>query len=351
MKRIVLAYSGSLTTSAAVAWLAQHHDAEVVTVTLDFGQQRELAAVRESALALGATRAHVIDVREEFVRDYVLPALKAGALKDGYALAGPLIAKRLIDVARMESAPAVAHGSKPGSASEATLYAAIRALDPGLDVVVPAREWGMSTAELVAFARARGVHVPPPDRYRCEASLWGRFLTPEPGTTLPEDAFTLTRSPEDCPDDPAVIDIEFEAGLPIRANGVEMSMIELIESLETIAGAHGVGRFRSGESAFEAPAAGVLDVAHRELETHVLGEDLASLKAQLARVYTEALLAGRWWSATREAVDAFAGVLQPRVTGTVRLQLSKGQCTVLHRSSPYAAVVTLQPAGERKVVA
>jgi len=351
MKRIVLAYSGSLVTSAAVVWLAQQHQAEVVTVTLDFGQERELAAVRERALALGALRAHVIDVREEFVRDYMLRALHAGALKDGHALTTPLIAKRLVEIARMEAASAVAHGGRPGSPSEAALHAETRSLDPALDVIVPAREWRLSNPELTALARDRGVHVPPPDRFRSDASLWGRLMTPDPGGFIPEDAFMLTRSPEDCSSEPALVDIEFAAGVPVRTNGIELSMIELIESLETIAGAHGVGRGRSGDSVIEAPAAGLLEVAHRELETFVIGEDLARLKAQLSAVYSEALLQGRWFSDIREAVDAFARVIQPRVTGTIRLELLKGRCTVVDRRSVDAAGAGPATARERKVVA
>ncbi|HJR59133.1 MAG TPA: argininosuccinate synthase domain-containing protein [Vicinamibacterales bacterium] len=351
MKRIVLAYSGSLATSAAVAWLVQQHESEIVTVTLDFGQERELSAVRERALALGAMRAHVIDVREEFVRDYMMPALQAGVLMEGHGLVRPLIAKRLVDVARMEAASAVAHGGRLGSASEAALHAETKALDPVLDVIAPARLWRMADAELVALARARGAHVPPPDRPRTDASLWGRLMTPEPSAVVPEDAFRLTRSPDECPGDPALVEIEFAAGVPVRANGVEMSMIELIESLETIAGAHGVGRGQSGDAVIEAPAAGVLDVAHRELETFVLGADLARLKAQLSRVYSQALLEGRWFSDVREAVDAFVRVIQPRVTGTIRLELLKGRCAVLHCRSANVADAAAVPARGRKVVA
>jgi len=333
VKRVVLAYSGGLVTSAALGWLARELEAEVVTVTLDFGEERELAAVRERALALGAVRAHVVDAREELVREYMIPALQAGVLMDGHALTRPLVARRLVDIARMEMAPIVAHGGEPGSQGEAALHAAVRSLNPALEVIAPARDWRLPHADLVALARAGGGHVPAAPRYRVEASLWGRVLTAEPGQVIPDDAFTLTRSPEACPEQPAMVDIEFAAGVPVRANGVEMPMIELIESLETIAGAHGVGRSRTGGTVVEAPAAIVLDAAHRDLVAFVVGPDFARLKDQLSHVYAAALASGRWFSDLREAIDAFGRVIQPRVTGTVRLKLLKGQCMVISRES------------------
>lgn len=332
MKRIVLAYSGGLVTSAAIAWLAQEREAEVVTLTLDVGQERELAVVRERALALGAVRAHVIDAREELVRDFVLPTLQSGALEGpGHpmiaALARPLIARRLVEVARMESASAVAHGGAPGTKGESALHQAIGSLDPALEVIAPPREWGMSDDELVVFARDRNIHVPPAESYRTDATLWGRVLTSLDGHTVPEDAFTLTRPAEDCEGEGAVVDIDFTAGVPVRANGVEMSLMEMIESLETIAGAHGVGRITVGPYAVEAPAAVVLHAAHRELESLVIGDDLATMKTELARVYADAIIGGRWFSDLCEALAAFTRVVQPRVTGSVRVRLAGGRCT------------------------
>ena len=342
MKRIVLAYSGGLVTSAAIAWLVRQQDAEVGTLTLDFGQERELAVVRERALALGAIRAHVIDAREEFVRDFVLPSLQAGALEAGghamvVALARPLIAVRLVEMARMESAAAVAHGGAPGSDGEAALHRVVRSLDPTLEVITPTREWGMSDAELIAFARANNIHVPPADGYRTDASLWGRILTPLDGTAVPEEAFTLTRPAQDCCDEGAVVDIDFAAGIPVRANGVDMSVMELIESLETIAGAHGIGRTAVGTQVVEAPAATVLHVAHRELESFVIGSDLTKLKAELARAYTVLVTTGRWFSDLRESIDVFVRVIQPRVSGSVRVTLARGCCQVTGCTSAHAA--------------
>jgi argininosuccinate synthase len=347
MKRIVLAYSGSVATSAAIPWLRERHAAEVVTVTLDLGQERELAAVRERALALGAARAHVIDARDEFVRDYMLPALAAGVLDAGAALPRPLIARRLVDVARMESASAVAHGGQPGSQAATSLTASIGGLDPALAVIVPTADWGFTDAELLTYARSHGVAPPPPLPYRLDASIWGRVVVPSGPDVASEDLFLLTRSPEECPPEPAMLDLEFAAGVPVRANGVEMSMAELIESLETIAGAHGVGRWNDGAAIIEAPAVAVLAEAHRALESFVIGDDLAALKAQLASVYSHVLATGEWFSPRREAIDAFAAVVQKRVTGSVRLELLKGSCTVVSRSSPHAAAPEADPSSPK----
>jgi argininosuccinate synthase len=277
--------------------------------------------------------------------------LQAGALADGDTLAHPLIARRLMDLARMESALAVAHGGQPGRESEGALHRALESLGPA-EIVAPAREWALSPSALAALLRDRGVHVPAPAPWRVEASLWGRTVTAAPGQTIPDEAFTLTRRADECPGHPALVDIEFAAGVPVRANGVEMPMIELIESLETIAGAHGVGRSRTGDTVIEAPAATVLDTAHRELEAAVIGADLARLKAQLSSVYSEAMSSGRWFSDLRAAIDAFAGVIQPRVTGVVKLQLLRGECAVVTREPVVDTVgARARTTGDPKVVA
>ena len=346
MKRIVLAYSGSVAGSAAIRWLMQHHDAEVVTVTLDFGQDRELAAIREAALGLGAVRAHVIDVREEFVHQYLLPALQTGVLADGYALSRPLIARQVVELARMESASAVAHAAPAGSDVEAALSAAIASF--GLDVLAPARE--MADAGQDPVSLASGISVGAARRYRVDASAWGRRIVPVDESPLTDEAFTLTREPGEGPDHPAIIEIEFQAGVPVRTNGVELPMSELIESLDTIAGAHGVGRVAGERAVIESPAWTALAIAHRELETHTLGEDLVLVKRQLARLYADAMMSGRWFSDTREAIGAFVTILQKRVTGTVTHRLLKGE-TVVVGCGPAGSTSTFPVVPRRKVVA
>jgi len=355
VQRIVLAYSGGLDTSAAIPWLRERMGAEVVAVTLDLGQGRELADVRERALALGAVRAHVIDARDEFVRDYILPALQAGAVyEDRYllatALGRPLIAKRLIDMARMEGASAVAHGCRGNENDQVRLDVSLRALDPALALVDAAGEVGMSREALAGYARAHGIDPALPEGpYRTDTNLWGRSIAfgalDDPWTEPPEDVYTLTRAARDCPDEPAVIEIEFEAGVPVRSNGIEMSMLEMIESLETIAGAHGVGRIDMIENrlaglksreVYEAPSAVVLHAAHRELESLVITRDLERVKHTLARTYADLVYNGLWFSHARKAIDAFVAVIQARVTGVVRLKLFKGDCRVVGRRSPNA---------------
>jgi argininosuccinate synthase len=359
MERIVLAYSGGLDTSVAIRWLAEHYNvtgAEVVAVTLDLGQGRELTDVRERALALGAVRAHVLDVREEFARDYILPALQAGALyEDRYplstALGRPLIATKLVEVARMEGATTIAHGCNGKANDELRLDLAVRALDPSMTVLAPARMWGMSRQEQIEYAKARGIPISSTAEspYTVDTNLWGRSIErgvlEDTWQESPEEIYTLTRSPRDCPDEPAYVEVEFEAGTPVRVNGIEMSLIEMIESIETIAGAHGVGRIDMVENAaaggksreiYEAPAAVVLYAAQGEMMKLVVPRDLERLAHHLGRAYADLAYNGRWFSPTREAIDAFMRTMQPRITGAVRLKLFKGDCRVVGRRSPLA---------------
>ena len=356
MERIVLAYSGGLDTSVAIAWLAEKYDAEVIAVTLDLGQGRELTDVRERALAVGAVRAHVLDVRDEFARDYILPALQAGALyEDRYplatALGRPLIARKLVEVARMEGARTVAHGCNGKANDELRLELGVRALDPSMRILAPARSWGMSRQEEIEYAKARRIPIPSTidSPYTVDTNLWGRSIErgglDDTWQESPEDIYALTRSPQSCPNEPAYVEVEFDRGVPIKANGVEMPLVELIESVEIIAGAHGVGRIDMVENAttgmksreiYEAPAAVVLHTAHRELEKLVIPRDLERLAHDLGRAYADLAYNGRWFSLTREAIDAFTQTIQPRVAGAVRLKLFKGDCRVVGRRSPMA---------------
>ena len=354
MNRIVLAYSGGLETSAAIPWLADTYGAEVVAVVLDLGQGRELPDVRERALALGAVRCHVIDAREEFVRDFILPALQAGAMyEDGYplatALGRPLIARRLVEMARMEGASAVAHGGAGNGNDELRLDTSLAAVDPDLAVIVPTRTWGMSRGDVLEYARRRGIVVPAPAPYSIDFNLWGRSIAcgvlEDPWAEPPDDIYALTRAPHECPDEPAYLEIEFTGGVPVRVNDVEMPMLELIESLETIAGAHGVGRIDMVENRvvgiksreiYEAPAGVVLHMAHRELQKLVIARDLERLSHEMSRTYADLVYNGLWFSHAREAIDAFVRAIQPRVTGAVRLKLYKGDVRVVGRRSPHA---------------
>lgn len=356
MERILLAYSGGLETSVAIRWLAETFGAEVIAVTLDLGQGRELTDVRERAIALGAVRAHVIDAREELARDFILPTLQAGALYEGRyplaaALGRPLIARRLVEMARMEGASAIAHGCIGTTNDQVRLELSIRLLDPAIKIIAAARAWGMSRGEAADYARERHLPLPVPAEtgYSIDANLWGRSIArgvlDDPWLEPPENIYRLTRSPQESPDEPAYLEVEFAAGVPVRTNGVEMPMVELIESLDTIAGAHGVGRIDMVESnlasvksrdIYEAPAATVLHTAHKELASIVTGRTLDRLATGLGREYADLVYNGEWFTQTREAIDAFVRSIQPRVTGSVRLKLFKGQCLVVGRKSPYA---------------
>jgi argininosuccinate synthase len=355
MKRILLAYSGGPDTSVAIPWLRETYDAEVIAVTVDLGQGRELTAIHERALALGAVRAHVLDAREEFVREYILPALQAGAVyEDRYplatALARPLMAKRLVEIARMEGASAIAHGSTGAHNDQVRLEASARALDPAIPIIAAAQQCGLSRDQKIAYAKARNIPVPDAmaSGFSIDTNLWGRAIASggleDAWVEPPEDIYTLTRSPQECPDEPAYVELDFQAGVPMRANGVEMPLLELIESLEIIAGAHGVGRIDVVENrlagikareVYEAPAAVVLHTAHKELEKLVIPRELERVKHDLSRIYADLVYSGLWFSHTRQTIDAFVAAIQPRVTGSVRLKLFKGDCRIVGRRSPF----------------
>lgn len=356
MKRIVLAYSGGLDTSVAIPWLSETHHAEIVAVTLDLGQGKELDDVRERAMAVGAIRCHVFDAKVEFADGYILPSLQAGALYEGQyplatALARPLIAKRLVEAAEMEGATAIAHGCTGKGNDQVRIDVSVRALNRGIEVIGPARERAMSRPAQIEYAAERGIPVPATveNPYSTDLNLWGKSIEcgvlEDPWTEPPEDIFTLTQSVARSPDTPAYVELDFECGVPTAVNGVSMGLVELIGSLETIAGTHGVGRIDMVENRlvgiksreiYEAPAAVVLHAAHRELETLVIPKDLERLKNGLATAYADLIYNGLWFTPTRTALDALVSDVQRRVTGRVRVKLFKGSCCVVGRRSPHA---------------
>ena len=285
MQRIVLAYSGSAASDAAVRWLAEQHGAEVVALTLDIGQGGDLEDVRDRALAAGAIRAHVLDVREEFITEYLLSALRAGVLYDGSAsnataLGRPLIAKRLVEIARIEQTTAVAHACGDGDSRIAT---AIQTLAPGISVVAP-----------------------PP---------LGAIGTPR----------RPRRIPSDCPDEPAFVTLAVHRGKPSAINGIAMPPVDLIASLDIIAGAHGVGHL----DRLETPGALVLHSAHVNLGKIVLAADLLRFAESIAREYRDVIEAGAWFAPLRRALDASIDAMQEPLSGVVRLKLFKGACEIV----------------------
>jgi argininosuccinate synthase len=303
MERIVLAYSGEPETSIAIPWFAERYAAEVITVTVDFGQGKELLEeIRDRALATGALRAHVVDVRDEFARGYIVRALKAGFLggtdsPPEAALGRPLVAQKLVTIAHIEQATAVAHGDADADAG--LLGITVRSLDPMLNVLAPAGEWGKTAGQHAEYASQRRVAVP--------ASAKGAL----DGRSAP------ARPPADLPEEPASIDIAFERGVPVVINGVVMPLLDLLGSLDIIAGAHSVGRLAA------------LHAAHQALQQSTLDRDAASFSTQVADQYRRILRDGSWFDPMRQALDAYVDKIQERVTGVVRLKLFRGDCTLL----------------------
>jgi argininosuccinate synthase len=365
--KVVLAYSGGLDSTVAIPWLVEQHHADVVTVTLDVGQGRELEHVRERALAAGAVRAHVLESREDFARRFITPALQAGALYErryplATALTRPLIASALVEIAALEGASAVAHACSGKGNDQVRLDVALRTLAPDLQVIGVARSWGMTRADAHGYAAARGLSVPTSldTPYTVDANLWGRSIEysvlQDGWQEPPADLYTLSREPDICAREAAAIEVDFERGIPVAVNGVTMPLVELIDAVGTIAGDHGIGRidmienrilgYKSREI-YEAPAAVVLHAAHRELEALVLPRDLDRLKRDLADRYADLVYDGRWFTPTRDAIDAFVAVTQARVTGSIRLKLFGGDCRVVGRRSPWSLVDPALVAADR----
>jgi argininosuccinate synthase len=303
MERIVLAYSGEPETSIAIPWLAERYGAEIITVTMDLGQGKELLeAIRDRALATGALRAHVVDVRDEFARGYIVRALKGGFLGGSDSppeavLGRPLVAQKLVTIAHIEQATAVAYGDADGDAG--LLGITVRSLDPMLKVLAPAGEWGTTAGPRAESASQHQGAVP--------ASAKGGF----------DVRSAPVRPPTDLPEEPASIDIAFERGVPIVINCVVMPLLDLFGSLDIIAGAHGVGRLAA------------LHVAHQALQQSTLGQEAAAFSTQVADQYRRILRDGSWFEPMRQALDAYVDKTQERVTGVVRLKLFRGDCTLL----------------------
>ena len=304
MERIVLAFSEGLESAVAIPWLAERYGAEVVAVTIDLGQGRELEEVRDRALAAGAVRAHVLDARDEFARGYIVRGLKAGATAPdgaplGAALGVPLIARLVVQIAGIEHATAIAH-----AASGTAMDVAAGLLNPALRVLAPARDWTMTPAQQAAYIRARQIPFQPKP-----PSLGG-----DGGGGRSE---------------PAAVDVAFERGAPTGINGVAMPILDLLESLGTIAAAHGVGQPKDRDLR-EAPAAIVLHAAHRALRTAAAAPELNRLCDVVGREYADLVYRGLWFTPAREALDAFVNTANDRITGIVRLKLFAGGCEIVH---------------------
>jgi argininosuccinate synthase len=348
----VLAYSGGLDTSVAVHWLQEELGFEVVTLTADLGGEgRDAAAVTERALRAGAVAAHVVDARRVFIEHFVYPTLSAGALYEGVyplatALARPLIAKLLVDVAREEGAVAVAHGCTGKGNDQVRFDVATAALAPELEVVAPVRDWDMGRPQEIAYAAARGIDVEATAEspYSVDANLWGRSVEAgvleDPWSQPPEEVFAWTADPATASADGEEFTIVFESGVPVSLDGERLAPEELVLRLNTVAGRNGVGRIDHVENrlvgiksreVYEAPAAVALHTAHAALETVALSRDVAHLKRQLSAEWARLVYDGLWFGALRNALAAFVASTQEHVSGEVRLRCARGVVTVSGR--------------------
>jgi len=358
MKTIVLAYSGGLDTSIIVPWLREKYDARVICVAADIGQgPDELAGVRAKALASGAEECYVEDLREEFVRDFIYPTLRAGAIYNrkyllGTSMARPLIAKRQVEVARAVGADALAHGCTGKGNDQVRFELTYMAFAPDLPVIAPWREWDIRSREdAIAYAAARNIPVAATKEkiYSRDRNLWhisheGGILE-DPAQGPPKDVFMLSTDPQDAPNEPEDVLIGFDSGTPVSVNGKELGPVDLIAELNAIGGRHGVGRIdlvedrmvgMKSRGVYETPGGTLLYSAHSELEQLVLDRRTLAAKDLIAPRYADIVYEGRWWTTEREAYDAFVDVTQQRITGSVALRLFKGSAAVIGRRSEHA---------------
>ncbi len=351
-KRIVLAFSGGLDTSVAVPWLKEQYDADVITLTIDLGMV-DLETIRQRALTVGASKALTVDGKQELVDDYLLPALRAGAVYEAQyplatALGRPLIARHLVEAARAEGAYAVAHGCTGKGNDQVRLEVSVAALAPELKVIAPIRDWGMSRDEEIEYGLARNLPINPSNsRFSTDENLWGRSVEAgeleDPGMEPPEEAYSWTRSIDSTPDEPAYLEVHFEGGNPLSIDGETMVGPDLVRHLNAVAGEHGVGRVDHVENrlvgiksreVYESPAAVVLHAAHKALETLTLSKEQARTKERIAQEYADVVYNGLWFTPHRQDLDAYVSSTQRHVTGDVRLRLHKGSCVVVGRSAP-----------------
>jgi argininosuccinate synthase len=355
--RAIFAFNGDLESRLALHWLAREQGYEVISLSINLGQGVPLQPLGELALELGAVAAQILDAREMFLRDFAWPLLQADAVYQtgcflGSALGRYLVAQELVRVAHEEGAEAVAHSAASQGNDQVRLETAIASQDPALKVLAPVRRWGLrSLPEQLAYARKHRLPVEEPVRpgLTVDRNLWGASLylhdLTDPWSEVPADIFTMTRAPEQAPDQPGALTVGFEAGLPVSLDGKNLGPVTLVRELNRVAGEHGIGRrdviedrlfgIKSREL-YEAPAPAVLLAAHHDLQSLVQSRELIQLREQLGRRYAELIYNGLWFYDLRRSLDAFFRQTQQYVTGEVRLKLYKGSCQVVGRRSPHS---------------
>ena len=353
-EKVVLAYSGGVDTSAAIKWLADKYHMDVIALTADIGGVGELKAIQKKALKVGAVKALTVDAKDIFVDSFVFPALKANAIYEkqyplATALGRPLITKLLVDVAIKEGAVAVSHGSTGKGNDQVRFDVSVLALAPKLKIIAPARDWGMTREETIAYAEKHGIPIPVKvaSPYSIDENLWGRSIEcgvlEDPWVEPPEEVFAWTKSPAAAPDKPEYIEIGFEGGIPVSLNGKKLGGVTLIQQLNQVAGKHGVGRIDHVESRlvgiksreiYESPAATVLLKAHQAMEAMTLTHQQLRFNERVSSEYADIIYNGLWFTQLRQDLAAYVDRAQKHVTGTIRVKLYKGNCIVVGRKSP-----------------
>jgi argininosuccinate synthase len=355
VKKVVLAYSGGLDTSIILKWLIEEYGCEVITFSADIGLGAELTGLEDKAKKTGASKVYIEDLQEEFVRDFVFPMFRAGAIYEGTYLLGtsiarPLIAKRMVEIAAAEGADAISHGATGKGNDQVRFELTAYALAPDIHVIAPWREWDLNSRErLMEYARQHGIPVPvtkakpySSDRNLLHISFEGGVLE-DPWNEPSEDMFVLSVSPEKAPDRAEYVEVELEAGTPVAVNGERLGPAALLARLNELGGRHGVGRVDLVENRFvgmksrgvyETPGGTVLRAAHKAVESLTLDREVLHLRDSLVPKYAELVYNGFWFAPERETLQAFMDEAQKNVTGTARLKLYKGNCITVGRKSP-----------------
>ena len=354
-KKVVLAYSGGLDTSVIIKWLIDKYDAEVIAFCADLGQEEDLKAVKKKALATGAKKVYVEDLREEFVCDYVFPMLRGNAVYEsgyllGTSIARPLIVKKQVEIAKKEKATAISHGATGKGNDQVRFELGAYALKPDIEIIAPWREWDLNSRKsLIKYAKKHGIPVPVTKKkpYSTDMNLlhisYEGGVLEDPWTEAPKDMYTMITPPEKAPNKPSYVTIEYAKGNPVSVNGKKLSPAKLLNKLNGLAGKNGVGRLDIVENRFvgmksrgvyETPGGTLLHLAHRAVESLTLDREVLHMRDSLAPKYAELVYNGFWFSPEREALQVYMDNIQKSVTGTARLKLYKGSASVVGRKAP-----------------